>query len=150
MDIFHVLKHSDELVLSRRTCDDTRLREHVPAASWLQLHLVHKILYTVSIKNAIAVNKQHEKVIVATEVILVYSIDEAECLLLAASLAAMREAGDSNAAATVSNIDTPGKGLQCDGNTELLDGPQVQFVLILAIERQENVEAAWRILAVGD
>ena len=75
----------------------------------------------------------------SAEVVLVYSIDESECQLLAASLAAMREARDGDSAATVSNVDTPWKGLQYDGNTELLNGSQVQFVLILAIERQEDV-----------
>lgn len=86
----------------------------------------------------------------SAEVVLVYSIDEAESLLLAAPLAAMRETRDSNSAATVSDVDTPGEGLQCDGHTELLNGPQVELILILAIERQENMEAAWWILAVGD
>ena len=75
----------------------------------------------------------------SAKVVLVYSVNEAERLLLAAPLAAMREARDSNPAATVSNVDTPWKGLQYDGNTELLNGSQVQFVLILAIERQEDM-----------
>lgn len=150
VDIFHVLEHSDKLMFGCCTCDDTRLRKHVPAASRLQFHLVHEVLYAVPIKDAIAVNKQHEEVVVSAEVVLVHSIDEAECLLLTASLAAMREARNSDSAATVSNVDTPGEGLQCDWNTELLNGPQIQLVLILAIERQENMKAAWWILAVGD
>lgn len=137
-------------MLSCRTCDDPRLRQHVSAASRFQLHLVHEVLYTVAIENAITIDKQHEEVIVSAEIILVYSVDEAERLLLAASLAAMREPRDSNAAATVGDVDTSGEGIQCNGNTELLNGPQVKLILILAIERQENMEAAWRVLAVGD
>ena len=150
VDVLHVLEHSDKLMFGCCTGDDSCLRKHIPAASRLQFHLVHEVLYAVPIKDAIAVNKQHEEVVVSAEIVLVYSIDEAECLLLTASLAAMREARNSDSAATVSDINTPGKGLQRDGNTELLNGPQVQFVLILAIKRQENMKAAWWILAVGD
>ena len=86
----------------------------------------------------------------SAKVVLVYSVNEAERLLLAAPFAAMREARDSNPAATVSNVDTPGERLQCDGNTKLLNSAQVQLVFILAIERQENMKTAWWILAVGD
>jgi hypothetical protein len=106
-------------------------------------------LYTVAIENAVTVNEQHEQVVVATEVILVYSIDQSECLLLTTAFAAMREARDGDSTATVSDVDTPGKGFESDGHTELSDSPQVQLILIFAIERQENVQAAWRILTVA-
>lgn len=86
----------------------------------------------------------------SAEVVLVHSIDKAECLLLTASLATVREAGDSDSATTVSNVDTPGERLERDRDTEFLNGPQVQLILVLAIERQENVKTAWWILAVGD
>jgi len=86
----------------------------------------------------------------SAEVVLVHSIDEAECLLLATSLATVREAGNSDSTSTVSDIDTPGERLQRDRHAEFLNGPQVQLVLVLAVERQKNVKTAWRILAVSD
>jgi hypothetical protein len=87
---------------------------------------------------------------VSAEIVLVHSIDKAECLLLAAALAAMRETRNSDATATVSDVDTPGECFQRNGDTELLNGTQVQLVLILTIERQEKVQTAWGILAVSE
>jgi hypothetical protein len=87
---------------------------------------------------------------VSAQIILVHSIDEAESLLLTASLATMRETGDSDSTTTVSDVDTPGERLQCDGDTELLNCPQVQLVLIFAIVREEDVKTAWRILAISE
>jgi hypothetical protein len=86
---------------------------------------------------------------VSAQIVLIHSIDEAECLLLAASLAAVRETRDSDSAATISDVDTPGEFFQRNGDTELLDGTQIQLVLILTIERQEDVKTAWRILAIS-
>jgi hypothetical protein len=57
MDIFHVLEHSDKLMFGCCTRDDSCLRKHVPATSWLQLHLVHKVLYTMAIEDAVAVDE---------------------------------------------------------------------------------------------
>jgi hypothetical protein len=78
-------------VLGRCACNDPCLRQHGSATSWLQLHLVHEILYTVAIENAITVDEKHEKIVVSAKIVLVHSIDEAERLLLAAALAAVRE-----------------------------------------------------------
>src|SRR4051812_50176827 len=57
VDVFHVLKYSDELVFSRCTCNYSCLRQHGAATSRLQLHLVHEVLYAVTIENAITVNE---------------------------------------------------------------------------------------------
>ena len=85
----------------------------------------------------------------STEIVLVYSIDEPKSLLLTAALAAVSETRNSNSATTIGDIDAPGERLQRDWHIKLLDGPQVQLVLVFAIERQENMETAWWILAVG-
>jgi hypothetical protein len=150
MNIFHILQHCDELVLGRCACDDSCLSEHISATSRLQLHLVHEVLYTVPVENAVAVNEKHEQIIVSAEIVLVDSIDEAECLLLTASLAAMRKSGNSNSTTTVGDVDTPRKCFERDWHTKLLNGPQVQLVLVFAVEGKENVEAARRILAVSE
>jgi hypothetical protein len=149
MYILHVLKYGDKLMLGRCTCDDSSLRQHVPTASRLQLHLVHKVLYTVAIEDAVTVNEQHEQVVVAAEVILVYSIDKSERLLLTAAFAAVRETRNSDSTSTVSDVDTPGERFECDEDAELLDGSQVQLVFLFAVERQEDMQAAWRVLEVA-
>jgi hypothetical protein len=139
MHIFHVLEYRDELMLGRCACDDTRLRQHVSTTSRFQLHLVHEVLYAVAIENAITVDEEHEQVIVAAKIILVYSVDKAECLLLTASFATVREARDSDSTATVSDVDAPGKGFECYGHAELLDRSQIKLVLVFAIERQKDM-----------
>lgn len=57
VDVLHVLEHGDKLVFGCCTRDDSCLRKHVPATSWLQLHLVHKVLYTMAIEDAVAVDE---------------------------------------------------------------------------------------------
>jgi hypothetical protein len=139
MYVLHVLEYRDKLVLRGGTRDDSGLSQHVPTASRLQLHLVHEILYAMAIENTVTVDEQHEQVVMAAEVILVYSIDQSESLLLTAAFAAVREARNSDSTATVSDVDTPGKGFKCDGYAKLFNSPQVQLILIFAVERQENV-----------
>jgi hypothetical protein len=58
------------------------------------------------------------------------------------------EAGDGNAAATVDDIDGLGVGVEREGYTELLNGVEVEFVLLVSVEGEEDVQAGGRVFAV--
>lgn len=135
VNVFHVLQHSDKLVLDGSARDNPCLRQHVSTAPRFQLHLIHEVLYTVAIEDTIAVDEEHKQIIVSAKVVLVNPINEAESLLLAVSLAAVRESRDRDSTATIGNVDAARESLKCDGHTEFLNCPQVKLVLVFAIKR---------------
>jgi hypothetical protein len=139
VDVFHILKYGDEVVLGSRAGDDSCLCQHVPTTSRLQLHFVHEVLNAMAIENAIAVDEEHEQVVVPAKIVFVDSVDETERLFLAVSLAAMRKTRDRDSTPAIGYVDAPWEGLECDRHTQFFDGPQVELVLILAVEREEDV-----------
>lgn len=91
MDVFHVLQHCDQLVLLGRARDNAGLRQHVVLAARLQLHLIHEVLDAVLVQDAIAVDEEHEQIVVSAKVPLIDFVDQPECLLLTTPFSAMGE-----------------------------------------------------------
>lgn len=110
VNVLHVLQQRDQLVLDGRAGDDARLRQHGAVAARFELHFVHEVLDAVGVEDAVAVDEEHEQVVVAAEIVLVDLVDQFEGFLLAASLAAVREAGDGDSTAAEGNVDADWEG----------------------------------------
>lgn len=117
VDIFHVLEDGDEPMLDRGTRNDARLGKHISIAAGFQLHLVHEVLYAMRVEDTVTVDEEHEEIVIPAKVVLIYTIDKAERLLLAATLASMWESRHCDAAAAVGNVDTSRKRLKGDRHT---------------------------------
>jgi hypothetical protein len=150
VDVLHILEESDEGVLLGSRRNDTGLSQHVLLGAGLQFHLIHEVLNAALVQNTIGVDEEHEQVVVALDVLGVDLVDELEGPLLAMALATVWETGDSDTTATVDDINRLGVGVEGKRNTELLDGVKVQFILLVSVERQENVKAGRRVLAVDE
>ena len=126
-------------MLGRRAGNDSCLRKHVSTTSRLQLHFVHEVLNAMAIKNAIAVYEEHEQVVVPAEIVFVNSIDEAERLFLAVAFAAIRKTRDRDSTAEIGDVDASWKRFERYWHAQFFDGPQVELILILAVEREEDM-----------
>jgi hypothetical protein len=148
VNVFHVLKQSDERVLLRGRRNDTGLRQHVLLAARLEFHLVHKVLDACLVEDTVGVDEQDEQVVVALDVLAVDLVDELEGPLLAMTLTAVGETGDGDTAATVDDIDGLGVRIKGERHAELLNGVEVQLVFLVSVEGEEDVEARRRVFAV--
>lgn len=148
VDVFHILKQSDERVLLGGRSNDTSLSQHVLLATGLEFHFVHEVLNASLVEDTIGVDEEHEQVIVALDVLGVNLVNELESSLLAMTLSTVGESGDSDTAATVDDIDGLGIGVESEWYTKLLDGVEVQLVLLVSVEGEEDMEARGGIFAV--
>lgn len=112
MDILHVLQQSDQLMLNSRAGDYPRLSQHIAITTRFELHLVHEILNAMGVEDAIAVDEQHEQIIVPAKVVLIDAIDQFERFLLAASLPAVRESGHRDSTPAIGYVDADREGFQ--------------------------------------
>lgn len=131
--------------MPERTCHS----KHVSLVLWTKLHVVHKVLETDFIQDTVGVDEQDKHVIVAQDVLGVHFVDQLEGLLLAVSLAAVREPSDCDLRASISDIETYGMLLEV-WHTKSFQGVDVEFVDLVAIEAEEEMDTSWRIVAVDD
>jgi hypothetical protein len=134
VNVFHVLKESDERVLLGCRRDNTSHCQHVLLASGLELHLIHEILDADLVENTIGIDEQNEQVVVALQVLAVYLVDELEGPLLTVSLATVGETRDGNTAASVGYVDGLGIRIEGQGHAEFLNGIQIELVLLVTVE----------------
>jgi hypothetical protein len=150
VNVLHILKKGDERVLLRGGCNDTSLGQHVLLAARLEFHLVHEVLNAGLVKDTIRINEEHEKVVVALEVLGVNLVNELEGPLLAVALASVGETGDGDATATVDDVDGLGVGIESQRDTELLNSVEVEFALLVSVKGQEDVQAGRGVFAVDE
>lgn len=148
MNVLHILEKGDERVLLGSRSDHTSHGQHILLASRLQFHLVHEILDADFVENAVRVNEQHEQVIVALEIFRVDLVDEFECPLLAVSFSTVGEPRNGDTAATIGHIDGLGVRIKSERNTKFLNGVEIELVLLVAVERKEDVQTRRRVVAV--
>ena len=134
----------------RRRRDDARHCQHVPRIAGAELHVVDKVLKADFVKDAVGVDEEEEKVVVALEVFLIHLVDQLEGRLLAMSLTAMRESGNRNARGSVNDVDALGIRCERERDTEFVDGIEIQLVFLVAIKGEENVDTGGWIIAVHD
>jgi hypothetical protein len=103
-------------------------------ASWLELHLVHEILDTHFVQNAIRIDEEQKQIIVPAQILGVNLVDEFERFLLARSLSSMPKARDRDSAAAIGDVDALWVRLQSDWHTKLFDSVEIQLILLISIE----------------
>ena len=100
----------------------------------LELHFVHEILNTHFIQDTVGIDKEDEQIVIPFQVLGIDLVDKFECRFLAFPLSSMGEPGDCYPRLTICNIDTLRVSIQRQRNTQILDGLEIQLVLLITIE----------------
>lgn len=143
--------HSYEKLAARSSDGNEQLTshgQHVLLVLRTEFHIVHEVLDTDLVENAIGVNEEYEHVVSEVNILRVRLIDLGESHLLTVSLSSMRKTRYGKLRSAVLYVEA-GRyifGEVCD--PERSESSEVQLVHLVAIEAEEDMDCLRRIVTV--
>lgn len=122
--------------------------QHVLLVLRTELHVVHEVLNTDIVEDAIGVDEEYKHIVSEYDVLRVHLIDQGECHLLAVSFSPMREATDGDLGSSIDDVDADRWLLEL-GNSERFECSQVKLIDLITIETEKDVDGSRRVIAIN-